>query len=171
MDAGLDTGDILLKRAIAIGPQETAGDLHDRLAALGAELIVAALHDLPAPLKQDPALATYAAKITKQEAVIDWREDAAQIVRKVRAYNPFPGAVSELDGERIKIWRAHIADRGAGVPGTVCAGMPGKLVVACGSGALELLELQRAGGKRLAADTFLAGHAIAPGARFGVTAP
>jgi methionyl-tRNA formyltransferase len=171
MDAGLDTGDMLLKRAIPIGAEETAGELHDRLAALGAELIVAALRNLPAPAKQDAAQATYAAKIAKAEAVINWHEDATQIALKVRAYNPFPGAVSALDGERIKIWRARVASHGGGAPGTVCGGMAGKLVVACGTGALEVLALQRAGGKQLTTETFLAGHAIAPGARFGINAP
>lgn len=171
MDAGLDTGDMLLQQALAIGPLETAGDLHDRLAVLGAELIVAALRNLPPPAKQDNARATYAAKISKTEATIDWGEDAALIARKVRAYNPFPGALTELAGERIKIWQARLSDAGAGAPGMVCGGAPGKLVIACGRGALEVLELQRAGGKRLAAETFLAGHAIAPGARFATPAP
>ncbi len=171
MDAGLDTGDILLARATAIGAQETAGELHDRLAVLGAELIVAALDKLPPPVKQDAALATYAAKIAKSEACIDWREDAAHIALKVRAYNPFPGAVCALGDERIKIWRARVAAGGAGAPGVVCAGTPGTLVIACGTGALEVLELQRPGGRRLAAATFLAGHGIEPGARFGVAAP
>jgi len=167
MDAGLDTGGILLKKALTIGAEETAGELHDRLAALGAELIVAALRDLPAPIAQDDALATYAAKIAKDEAVIDWHDNAAQIALKVRAYNPFPGAVTCLDGERIKIWRARVAGHGAGEPGTVCTAMRDALLVACGSGALEIVTLQRAGGKRLSAETFLAGHAIASGARFG----
>ncbi len=168
MDAGLDTGGMLLQRAVTIGAEETAGELHDRLARLGAQLIVEALPALPVPRPQDDAAATYAAKLTKDEAIIDWNEDAARIALKVRAYNPFPGAVTALQGERIKIWRARAATCGAGVPGTVCEAAPGQLVVACGQGALELLELQRAGGKRLAADTFLAGHAVTPGAGFGV---
>lgn len=167
MDAGLDTGDMLLKGAITIGDDETAGQLHDRLAALGAELIVQTLRNLPAPEKQDPAQATYAAKIAKDEAVIDWREDAQQIARRVRAYNPYPGAVTECQGERLKIWQARVAQSGGGTPGRVCAGTPGKLVVACGSGALEILVLQRAGGRRLAADTFLAGRTLTPGTPFG----
>lgn len=165
MDEGLDTGDMLLKRAIPIRAEETAGELHDRLASLGGELIVEALQDLPPPLKQDPALATYAPKLTKDEAVIHWQEPAAQIARKVRAYNPFPGASAALNGERIKIWRARPATA-TGEPGTVVESAPGKLLIACGEGALEVTELQRAGGKRLAVDAFLAGYAIARGARF-----
>lgn len=171
MNAGLDTGDMLLQQALAIGPRETAGELHDRLAVLGAELIVAALRKLPPPLKQDNARATYAAKISKTEATLDWREDAALIARKVRAYNPFPGAATELAGEHIKIWQVQPASTGTGAPGTVLEAAPGKLLIACGRGALEILELQRAGGKRLAAETFLAGHAIAPGARFATPTP
>jgi methionyl-tRNA formyltransferase len=169
MDEGLDTGDMLLKRALPISADETAGELHDRLAALGAQLIVEALGALPVPVRQDAALATYAAKISKAEAIVDWRDDAATIARKVRAYNPFPGALCALDGERVKLWRARVACGDAGAPatpGTVCAAEPGKLVIACGRGTLEILELQRAGGKRLPAAAFLAGHAIAPGAQF-----
>ena len=167
MDAGLDTGNILLKRALSIGAEETAGELHDRLAALGAQLMVEALRGLPAPSKQDAAQATYAAKISKEEAIIDWRQDAAVIARKVRAYNPFPGAATVLGNERIKIWRARIAHQGIGAPGIVCESAPGTLVVACGHGALAVLELQRAGGKRLATASFLAGFPITRGVRFG----
>ena len=166
MDVGLDTGGMLVQRALAIGSEETAGELHDRLATLGAQLIVATLPSLPPPVKQDASLATYAAKLTKEEAVIDWSETAAIVARKVRTYNPLPGAASTLNGERIKLWRARIADAGAGVPGTVCDSAPGTLRVACGNGALDVLELQRAGGKRLAIGTFLAGYPIARGAQF-----
>jgi methionyl-tRNA formyltransferase len=168
MDEGLDTGDMLLQRAVDIGPAETAGELHDRLASLGAQLIVEALKELPAPVKQDAALATHAAKLNREEAVIDWREDAALIVRKVRAYNPFPGAATTLAGDLIKIWRAEVAVKGSDSPGTVCAAVPGSLEIACGHGALRVLELQRAGGKRLAAAPFLAGYPLARGTRFGL---
>ena len=156
MDEGLDTGDILLQRAIPISEAETAGELHDRLAALGADLIVAGLQALPAPLQQDASQATYAAKITTPEALIDWHEDAAVIARKVRAYNPFPGAHTTRAGERIKIWRARVAEPESGA-----------LVIPCGRGALSVLELQRAGGKRMTAEAFLAGITLAPGAHFG----
>ena len=167
MDEGLDTGAMLLKRNIAIGDEETAGELHDRLAALGAQLIVQALKNLPVPQLQDAALTTYAAKISKDEAVIDWREDAALIARKVRAYNPYPGALTTLHAERIKIWRARVAPQGSGAPGTVCDSGPDELLIACGQGALAALELQRAGGKRLPAAAFRAGFPGVRGARLG----
>jgi methionyl-tRNA formyltransferase len=170
MDEGLDTGDMLAQQALLIGGEETAGELHDRLATLGAEMI----NDvLSAPLKQQPqdnALATYAAKISKSEAFIDWNEGAVTIHRKIRAFNPFPGAFSVLGGETIKFWRAspHAA---TGAPGTVCTSAPGELVVACGKGALSILELQRAGGKRMATAAFLGGYPIATTARFGAPTP
>lgn len=166
MDEGLDTGDMLVRQAIAIGANETAGELHDRLAALGAKLIVEVLKSLPPPVKQDTMLATYAAKITKDEAAIDWSADATHVARAVRAYNPFPGAATVHHGERIKIWRAR-AVAGTGAPGTVCESAPGVLRVACGTGALDVLELQRAGGKSLPAAAFLAGNPMPAGARFG----
>ncbi len=169
MNEGLDTGDILLQRMISIGANDTAGDVHDRLAALGAPMVNVVLNTRPAPVKQDDSQASYAAKISKDEAVIDWREDAAVIHRKVRAFNPFPGAASTLAGERIKIWRAQPAAQTDGMPGTVHVVSAGKLMVACGNGALDILELQRAGGKRMAAAQFLTGFPIAAGARLGNT--
>lgn len=167
MDEGLDTGDMLLKRNITIGEHETAGELHDRLAALGAELMVEALNNLPAPVAQDNSLATYAAKISKDEARIDWHEDAALVARKVRAYNPYPGALTTLDGERLKIWRARVASQGNGAPGAVCESAPGELLIACGQGAIDVQELQRAGGKRMSAASFLAGTTLARGTCLG----
>jgi methionyl-tRNA formyltransferase len=164
MDEGLDTGDMLLQRAIPIGADETAGELHDRLARLGGELIVEALQTLPAPVPQDPALATYAAKLTREEALIDWGEPAEVIARKVRAYNPYLGAAASYLGEPLKIWRAHAVAAG-GEAGRVLSSAEGKLIIACGDGALQVEELQRAGGRRLGVAAFLAGHAIAPGAR------
>ena len=165
MDEGLDTGGMLAQKPLPIGADETAGELHDRLAALGAQMISEALNTNAAPIKQDGAHATYAAKITKEEAIIDWTEDAATVHRKIRAFNPFPGALSVLGGERIKIWRAQLAS-GSGEPGAVCDAPPGQLQVACGSGAVSILELQRAGGKRLATAAFLGGYPITTGARF-----
>ncbi len=167
MDAGLDTGAMLLKRAITIGENESAGELHDRLAVLGGELIVEALQNLPTPTPQDATLATYAAKLTKDEALIDWDESAIEIARRVRAYNPFPGAVATLGPERIKIWRAEMADHAAQAPGTLCSNAPDEIVIACGQGALKVLELQRAGGKRLAAATFLKGFLLKRNSQFG----
>jgi len=117
---------------------------------------------------QDGTVATYAAKIDKREALIDWSEKATIIERKVRAFNPVPGASSVFNGERIKIWRAQ-AERGVSAPpGTVCEAGAAGIIVACGGDGLRLLELQRAGGKRLPAAAFIAGFAMARGARFGV---
>ena len=166
MDEGLDTGGLLLKRAFAIGAGETAGELHDRLARLGAQLIVEALATQHAPVAQDNALATYAAKITKDEALVNWRDDAALIARRVRAYNPFPGAATTLNGELLKIWRARVLD-GRGEPGAIITGTPGILSVACGTGMLEIQELQRAGGKRLSTAAFLAGSKLPADSRLG----
>ena len=163
MDEGLDTGGMLINGAIAIGADETAGELNDRLAMLGAQLIVAALAAPHTPVAQDNMRATYAAKITKDEAVINWREGAALIARKVRAYNPFPGAATTLNGELLKIWRARALD-GCGEPGAVDVGT---LRVACGTGKLEIQELQRAGGKRLSAPAFLAGSKLPADTRLG----
>ena len=163
MDEGLDTGGMLINGAIAIGADETAGELNDRLAMLGAQLIVAALAAQHTSVAQDNMQATYAAKITKDEAVINWREGAALIARKVRAYNPFPGAATTLNGELLKIWRARALD-GCGEPGAVDVGT---LRVACGTGKLEIQELQRAGGKRLSAPAFLAGSKLPADTRLG----
>jgi len=169
MDEGLDTGDMLMQHAISIEPDETAGELHDRLAALGARLVNDVLATSPVPVKQDSARACYAAKISKTEAFIDWREDAVTVHRRIRAFNPAPGAVSILDGERIKIWRARPVAAG-GAPGTVCASAAGELIVACGNGAISISELQRAGSRRMAAAHFLAGLPISAGARFAAAA-
>jgi len=168
MDAGLDTGAILLQDAVPISGDDTAQSLHDRLAALGGRLVVQALSAPLVARGQDGTVATYAAKIDKREALIDWSEKATIIERKVRAFNPVPGASSVFNGERIKIWRAQ-AERGVSAPpGTVCEAGAAGIIVACGGDGLRLLELQRAGGKRLPAAAFIAGFAMARGARFGV---
>lgn len=167
MDAGLDTGPVLLQEAIPIAPTDTAQSLHDKLAALGATLVVRALANPLRPRAQDPAGATYAAKIDKREAVLDWRGDAASIDRKVRAFNPVPGAVTELADEPLKIWAATPVVGTAGAPGTVIEANSAGIVVGCGRGALRVTELQRAGGKRLTAAAFLAGTPLPPGTRLG----
>ena len=167
MNEGLDTGDVLIRRAIAIGEQETAGELHDRLAVLGGQLVVEALADLPVATPQENSEATYAAKITTAEAAIDWRESSLQVLRKIRAFNPFPGASAQLAGERIKLWRASLAPA-SGEAGTVCKADASGLTIACGAGAINVTELQRAGGKRLPVSAFLAGHPMTPGSRFTV---
>ena len=167
MDAGLDTGAMLLQEAVAINADDTAQSLHDRLAALGGRLIVDALSRQPVPRPQDAARATYAHKIDKREARIDWTEDAAVIERKVRAFNPFPGAASTLGGVDMKIWRARVEPGIAAGPGTVCAADAAGIVVACGRDGLRLLELQRAGGKRLPVSAFITGFEVMRSAHFG----
>jgi len=179
MDAGLDTGAMLSKTAVPIRETDTAVSLHDTLAAAGARAIVAALANCPAlvPQAQDDREATYAAKLTKEEAKLDWRQPAEVLARAVRAYNPAPGAWTLLDGVALKIWSAQaIADGGAlkdadllrAEPGEMLLAEADRLVVACGSGALALQEVQPAGGKRMRAAAFLAGRPLPAGTRFGV---
>jgi methionyl-tRNA formyltransferase len=167
MDAGLDTGPVLLREALPIEPGDTAQSLHDRLAALGARLIVRALEEPHAPVPQDDGGATYAAKIDKREAQIDWRESAEANERKVRAFDPVPGASTGYGGSPLKIWRASVVPAVTGEPGSVCAVDSSGITVACGAGALKITELQRAGGKRVSAAAFLAGSSIEPGERLG----
>jgi methionyl-tRNA formyltransferase len=168
MDAGLDTGAMLSKTAVPIGATDTAASLHDTLAAAGAAAIVAALANYPAlvPQKQDEAQATYAAKLSKDEARLDWRLPADTLARAVRAYNPAPGTWTLLDGVPLKVWAAQ-AVAGAGAPGEVLRAEADQLVVACGGGALALQELQPAGSKRMNAAAFLAGRPLSPGSRLG----
>jgi methionyl-tRNA formyltransferase len=165
MEAGLDTGPVLLRRAVPIGPRDTAGTLHDRLSALGARLIVAALAriDALAPEPQPEAGATYAAKLDKAETRMDWRRPAAELDRLVRGLSPSPGAWVQIRGERVKLLLAEPAD-GAGAPGTV---LDDRLTVACGGGALRLLRLQRPGKAAMAAEAFLRGFPVPAGDRLG----
>jgi len=169
MDAGLDTGDMLLVGREPIRADDTTASLHDRLAGLGGRLIVEALELAAcgglAPVRQPEEGVTYAHKIEKAEAVIDWRLPAVQIERCLRAFDPFPGGVATLAGQQLKVWRAQVCV-GAGQPGQVLRAGEAGVDVACGEGALRLTELQRAGGKRLPAAAFLAGHPIASGAVF-----
>jgi methionyl-tRNA formyltransferase len=177
MDAGLDTGAMLSKTAVPILETDTAASLHDTLAAAGAAAIVAALANYPAlvPQAQDDAQATYAAKLSKEEARLDWRQPADVLARAVRAYNPVPGAWTLLDGAPLKVWSVYVV-AGSGAPnahekshesGTVLLAEADRLLVACGSGALTLQEIQPAGGKRMTAAAFLAGRLLPPGTRFG----
>jgi methionyl-tRNA formyltransferase len=169
MDAGLDTGPVLLQEAIAINADDTAKSLHDRLAALGARLIVRALAESVVVQAQDDARATYAAKLDKREALIDWHESAEVIHRKIRAFNPVPGASTHFAANVLKLWRADIvAAPCEESPGVICSAAASGIVVACGGGsALALTELQRAGGKRLAAAAFFAGCPMQHGDRLG----
>ena len=170
MEAGLDTGPVLSSGELSIADDDTAATLHDKLAALGAELIVDALARLPlAPRPQPDAGVTYAAKIEKAEAPLDWRLPAVQLARQVRAFNPFPGALATYQGNAIKVWGARVSDAN-GAPGTILAVDRNGIVVACGEGALCLLELQKAGGKRLPVAQFLAGMPLAAGAVFDLPA-
>lgn len=168
MERGLDTGPVLLEKRLNIGERETGGELHDRLARLGAEAIVEALAQLDAltPRPQDDVQATYARKLEKHEARIDWNEAAIDIERRVRAFNPWPVAFTTLDGQPLRIWRAE-ATAGAGQPGTVIAAANAGIDVATGDGALRILELQPAGKRVLTAAQFLNGHRLAAGAKLG----
>jgi methionyl-tRNA formyltransferase len=172
MDAGLDTGDMLLTERMPIAPEDTTGSLHDKLAALGGRLVVEAI-ELAAcgglrRVPQAEAGVTYAHKIDKSEAAVDWSMPADLIQRRVRAFNPTPGASAALGGEGVKLWRCSLEPGGAAAaPGTVLSVDASGVVVACGSGALRLTELQRAGGKRLPVAEFLRGFAIEPGMVFG----
>ncbi len=170
MAAGLDTGPILATARLAIGEEETAGSLHDRLAALGAREIVALLPRLAAgevvPMPQDDRLAVYADKIKKEEARIDWTQPASVVHRQVRAFNPQPGAWTILGGEVIKLWQVRV-ESGVGRPGEVLEASRAGILVACGEGAVRIAELQRAGGRRLDAAAFLAGQPLPPGSHLG----
>lgn len=173
MEAGLDTGPMLLKGRLPITDADRVATLHDKLAALGARLIVEALPRLARgelPGEPQPAEGvTYAAKLEKSEAVLDWRQTAVVLSRAVRAFDPYPGTVARIEGQTIKVWRAEPAP-GAGEPGTVLAANADGILVACGEGALRLVELQKSGGKRLQAADFLHGFALKPGQRFSLAA-
>jgi len=170
MDAGLDTGDMLLKKACPISAHDTAQTLQDKLAMLGAEAIVETLHLLEqeklAHVPQDNEQATYAAKLTKAEAQINWANDAASIARAVRAYNSFPVAYTILNATSIKIWQASVRDNLSGAAGTVLSVEKAGIIVACGQGALCLEVLQRPNAKALPAAQFVQGFAVHPGDRF-----
>lgn len=164
MDAGLDTGGVLLESSLAIDDEDIAQTLHDKLAALGANLIVEALDkvargELQAQA-QNEAEATYAAKLTKTEARLDWHKSADELARAVRAYNPFPIAQMVVKGETIRIWKAIPEYTAHGQPGEILSADKLGIQVACGQGALRLQEVQKAGGKRLSAEQFLLGNPL-----------
>ena len=175
MDAGLDTGAMLLAEPTPIGPEDTAQTLHDRLAQIGAALLRRTIPGYVAgqlqPTPQPAEGVTYARKITKEDGRMDWSEPAGRLARRVRAFTPWPGAFTFVPGadrpKMLKIWRAAADSSLTGPPGTVLVTGKDRLVVACGEGALELLELQREGGRRLPAREFLAGCPLAPGLRLG----
>ena len=170
MEAGLDTGPVLLRGALPIAATDTTASLHDRLAELGARLCVEALGQLPLPAEPQPGEGvTYAHKIEKAEAVIDWTKSAAELDRHIRAFNPFPGAQALFGGQTVKLWQATPV-AGSGPVGSVLAVDKKQIVIACGEGALAVSELQKAGGKRLPVQQFLAGHPLKVGDRFDIPA-
>lgn len=173
MDRGLDTGPIFAAESVAIAAEDDSASLQDKLAKTGARLIVTVLAQLErGQLSAEPqaaAGASYAAKITKAEAGIDWSEAAAIIERKVRAFNPLPGASTMIRSVALKVWRASVSTA-EGTPGTILETGAKGIVVACGAGALSVQELQRAGGKKLTAAQFLAGFPLARGDRLEFSA-
>ena len=171
MDAGLDTGPMLLERPVGIGADETAGQLHDRLSTVGAEAVVTAIDEwlagriVPAP--QPAEGATYAAKIRKEEATIDWTQPAAAIVRQVRAFNPWPVAETRWQGQQLRIWEARALEAAPdAAPGEVIGAAGGRLTVATGGGSLLVERLQLAGRGVLSAAEFLNANKLL-GARLG----
>ncbi|MEO1001450.1 MAG: methionyl-tRNA formyltransferase, partial [Pseudomonadota bacterium] len=161
MEAGLDTGPVLLSETVEIGARETAGSLHDRLSILGARLIVEALAKLDrlSPVAQPADGVTYAAKIEKGEAALDFTRPAEVLDRTIRGLSPHPGAWCRIGGERVRVLMAEPAE-GAGPPGVT---LDGALTVACGAGALRLTEVQRAGKRAMPADAFLRGTSVPAG--------
>ena len=161
MDVGLDTGDILLKAETEIGENETAGELFDRLAVLGGELIIETLDKLKkgeiTPQKQDESLATHTSKITKELCPIDFNMSAFEVHNKVRGLNPWPVAVTEIAGKTVKVYSSRVSDM-SGAAGTILSLKP--FVVACGDKSVELIEIQPQGKKRMTAQAFLAGHKL-----------
>jgi methionyl-tRNA formyltransferase len=171
MDAGLDTGPVIARTAVPILPRDTAGTLTSKLAAAGAAAIVDTLAKLAATgaltaQPQDGSQASYAGKIGRDEGAIRWADDARAIERKVRAFDPAPGAFAKLDGKTIKLWAAEATSGSSATPGAIVRADSQGLLVACGRGGLLVRELQRAGGKRLSAAAFLAGHPVTIGAAF-----
>lgn len=169
MAEGLDTGDMLLTYETKVGEKETAGELFDRLAQSGAELLTQTLVKLDeiTPRPQDDAQSCYAHMLDKQMAVIDWSKSAHEIDCLIRGLNPWPIALTTLSGERLKVFAAEKAN-GNGEPGTVLEANPKKgLTVACGEGALKLTEIQLVGGKRMKATDFLRGHSLEVGVKLG----
>jgi methionyl-tRNA formyltransferase len=172
MDAGLDTGPVLFKSTLPISPDETSATLFAKLTALGATTIVTALEEISVllPVAQSASGVTYAQKIGKSEARINWSESATLLERRVRAFDPFPGAESSIAGENLKIWRASVHDNYSmlpvPLPGTVIATDQDSIHVQCGQGVLALKLVQKAGGKRIAAGDFLRNNRIQPGLIF-----
>jgi methionyl-tRNA formyltransferase len=163
MDAGLDTGPMLLRQSVPIAPDTTTAHLHDLLADIGASLILAALASPPAPVPQPDDGATYAPKLTRDDGRIDWSTSAEAIDRRVRAFDPWPGTFTLLGGSLLKVLAVKLAE-GGGPPGTV---LDSRLTVACGNGAVTLTRVQLAGRAALDGDAFLRGHPVSAGSVLG----
>jgi methionyl-tRNA formyltransferase len=173
MDAGLDTGDMLLTQAVPIAATDTTAILHDKLASLGGQMVVKALalaeQGELQPQKQPTDGITYAHKIGKSEAAIDWQQSAQTIVQRVHAFDPFPGAQTQLRGETLKVWQASVSPKGppaGAVCGTISAIAPVSIDVVAMNSIVSITQLQRAGGKRLSAAEFLRGFELQVGERF-----
>ncbi|MEW6696045.1 MAG: methionyl-tRNA formyltransferase [Bacillota bacterium] len=173
MDQGMDTGDMILKKELPIGPDDTVGLVHDRLAALGAELLVETLDLLEKGMaprtSQDHGIATYAPLLKKEHEIIDWQQPASTIHNHVRGMNPWPGTYTTLEDKILKIWQTRIAEScpRQAAPGTVLAAGSSGILVQTGKGQILITELQLQGSKRMDVDQFLRGKQIAPGAVFG----
>jgi methionyl-tRNA formyltransferase len=163
MDEGLDTGPMLRRDSVPIGLTSRLGDIHDALAALGADLVLRVLAENPPPVPQPDDGATYAPRLTRADGRVDWSLPADRIERQTRAFDPWPGAFTSFGQELLKVLEARIVD-GAGEPGTI---IDEKLTIACGTDALRIVKLQRAGRGPMAADDFLRGFALPVGSRLG----
>jgi len=162
LDVGMDTGDILLQQETEIGENETAGELHDRLAVIGAELLTTALslaeNGKLNPVKQDNALSCHAPMLNKTLSIIDWSKSAQQVHNLVRGLQPWPVAVTTIDGKKLKIHKTEIVSGISGACGEIISEKP--FIIACGDGAVRILELQGEGGRRMSADDYLRGHPV-----------
>jgi methionyl-tRNA formyltransferase len=163
MDAGLDTGPMLLQQAVAITPTTTGAQLHDELAGLGALLILRALAEDPLPVPQPEAGVTHAPKLTREVGRIDWSRDSGSIERQIRAFDPWPGTFTLLHGKVLKVLAGELVT-GSGAAGTI---LDERLTIACGTGALRLMRVQLAGGPAMPADAFLRGHQAPVGTKLG----
>jgi methionyl-tRNA formyltransferase len=163
MDAGLDTGPMLLQQAVAITPTTTGAQLHDELAELGALLILRALAEDPLPVPQPEAGVTHAPKLTREVGRIDWSRDSGSIERQIRAFDPWPGTFTLLHGKVLKVLAGELVT-GSGAAGTI---LDERLTIACGTGALRLMRVQLAGGPAMPADAFLRGHQAPVGTKLG----
>jgi methionyl-tRNA formyltransferase len=171
MNEGLDTGPLLMQAKVRIAADDTAQTLHDKLAQKAGEVIVLALRGLKRgelrPYPQPQEGASYAGKLKKTDAQIDWQKAAIQVERSVRAFNPAPGAYTTLNGQSLKIWKAQLEECLHGKPGTIISVDENSIIVACGTGAVRIKEVQKAGGRRLPVEKFLQGFALKPGTYFG----